>query len=75
MADLLAQEFGDIDALMNATEERLAQVEGIGPERAKAIHDYFQSPAGRQIDRRVPRAGREADRGAARAGAGRRRPT
>jgi DNA ligase (NAD+) len=49
MADLLAQEFGDIDGLMNATEERLAQVEGIGPERARHIHEYFQAQAGRQL--------------------------
>jgi DNA ligase (NAD+) len=49
MADLLAQEFGDIDSLMNATEERLAQVEGIGPERARHIHEYFQASAGRQL--------------------------
>src|SRR4029077_3735528 len=49
MADLLAQEFGDIDGLMTATEERLAQVEGIGPERARHIHEYFQSQTGRQL--------------------------
>jgi DNA ligase (NAD+) len=49
MADELAQAFGDIDALMEATEERLSQVEGIGPERARRIHEYFQSPLGRQL--------------------------
>ena len=49
MADELAQAFGNIDDLMNATEERLAQVEGIGPERARRIHEYFQSQAGRQL--------------------------
>ncbi|HKA06281.1 MAG TPA: NAD-dependent DNA ligase LigA [Gemmataceae bacterium] len=45
MADELAQAFLSLDALANATEERLSQVEGIGPERAKAIHSYFQLPA------------------------------
>jgi DNA ligase (NAD+) len=49
MADELAQAFGDIDRLMDASAERLAQVEGIGPERARRIHDYFQSAAGRQL--------------------------
>ncbi len=49
MADELAQAFGNIDALMEATEERLSQVEGIGPERARRIHEYFQSPLGRQL--------------------------
>jgi DNA ligase (NAD+) len=49
MADELAQAFGNIDALMNATEDRLSQVEGIGPERARRIHEYFQSVSGRQL--------------------------
>jgi DNA ligase (NAD+) len=48
MADLLAQEFGSIDALMAASEERLAQVEGVGPERARAIAEYFRADANRQ---------------------------
>ena len=49
MADELAKAFGNIDALMNATEDRLSQVEGIGPERARRIHEYFQSVSGRQL--------------------------
>jgi DNA ligase (NAD+) len=49
MADILAQEFLSIDALADATEERLAQVEGVGPERAKAIHGYFQLEATRNM--------------------------
>lgn len=49
MADILAQDFLDIDALMNATEERLLQVEGVGPERARAIREYFQLEATRNM--------------------------
>jgi DNA ligase (NAD+) len=48
-ADDLAQAFGDVAELVNATEERLSQVEGIGPERARRIHEYFLAPAGRQL--------------------------
>jgi DNA ligase (NAD+) len=48
VADLLAQEFGNIDALMDASVERLAQINGIGPILAETIHAYFQSPAGRK---------------------------
>jgi DNA ligase (NAD+) len=48
VADLLAQEFGSIDALMNASVERLAQISGIGPILAETIHAYFQGPAGRK---------------------------
>ncbi|MBY0513104.1 MAG: NAD-dependent DNA ligase LigA [Gemmataceae bacterium] len=49
MADILAQDFLDIDALMTATEERLLQVEGVGPERAKAIRDFFQLESTRNM--------------------------
>jgi DNA ligase (NAD+) len=49
MAHELAQEFGAIDGLMGATEERLAQVEGIGPERARRIHEFFAEDANRQL--------------------------
>ncbi|MBO0700662.1 MAG: NAD-dependent DNA ligase LigA, partial [Zavarzinella sp.] len=49
MADILAQEFLSIDELMAADEERLSQVEGVGPERAKAIRGYFQLPAVRDM--------------------------
>ena len=41
MADVLAQEFLNIDALIAATPERLLQVDGVAAERAKAIHGYF----------------------------------
>jgi DNA ligase (NAD+) len=46
VAELLAAAFGAIDALMNASVERLAQVEGIGQERAESIHKFFHSSAG-----------------------------
>jgi DNA ligase (NAD+) len=49
MADILAQDFLAIDALMDASEERLNQVEGVGPERARAIREYFQTEAVRNM--------------------------
>src|SRR5262245_22175010 len=49
MADELAQAFLSLDALADATEERLSQVEGIGPERARAIRAYFQLQATRDM--------------------------
>jgi DNA ligase (NAD+) len=48
VADLLAYEFGTIDALSGASVERLAQVNGIGPILAESVHAYFHSPAGLQ---------------------------
>jgi DNA ligase (NAD+) len=48
VAELLAQELATIDDLMKASAARLAQVEGIGQERAESIHKFFQSAVGRQ---------------------------
>src|SRR5204862_5843655 len=49
IADLLAQEFLSMDSLAAAPEERLSQIEGLGPERARHIREYFQSELGRNI--------------------------
>lgn len=44
LGDILAQEFLNIDALIAAGSERLTQVEAVGPERSKAIYEFFHSP-------------------------------
>jgi DNA ligase (NAD+) len=49
VAELLANEFGGIDALLKASKERLAEIEGIGPERAESIRKFFQSASGKKI--------------------------
>jgi DNA ligase (NAD+) len=41
MAADLAREFGSLDALEQASEDRLQKVEGIGPNSAEAIRDWF----------------------------------
>ena len=38
----LLEKFGTIDKIMDATEEMLCDAEGIGPELAKKIKDYFK---------------------------------
>ncbi len=48
-ARVLAQHFGDIDKLMQATAEDLADIEDIGPVTAASVHDFFQSHAGRHV--------------------------
>lgn len=40
----LAAHFGTIDALLNATQEEIQEVEGIGPGRAEAIAEWFAEP-------------------------------
>jgi DNA ligase (NAD+) len=48
VADLLAEEFGTIDALMGASVERLQQVKGIGQVLAESVYHYFHSPNGQR---------------------------
>jgi DNA ligase (NAD+) len=48
VADLLAQEFKTIDALMSAPIERISHVKGIGDVLAGSVHEYFQSKDGRK---------------------------
>jgi DNA ligase (NAD+) len=43
-AAALANEFGELDELMNADPERLQQVPDVGPVVAAAIHAFFQEP-------------------------------
>jgi DNA ligase (NAD+) len=40
-AQNLARHFGDVEKLAAATQEEIQDVEGIGPERAEAIADWF----------------------------------
>jgi DNA ligase (NAD+) len=45
----LARHFGTVDALMNATQEELVEAEGIGPERAEAIAEWFRDDDNRRL--------------------------
>jgi DNA ligase (NAD+) len=56
-AQLLAEEFGTIDALLAASAEQLAEVSGVGAVVAKSIHEFFQSPAGRKTVQQLQAAG------------------
>ncbi|MDX6451543.1 MAG: ligase [Gaiellaceae bacterium] len=40
-AQNLARHFGDVDRLANAAQEEIMECEGIGPERAEAIAEWF----------------------------------
>ncbi len=56
-ARLLAEAFGSIDALMNASAERLAQVPGIGPIVALSVYRFCHSEAGRKTIQELRRRG------------------
>jgi DNA ligase (NAD+) len=45
----LAAHFGSIDGLMNATQEEIQEVEGIGPEKAEAIAEWFSDEENRKL--------------------------
>ena len=56
-ADMLANEFHNIDALASASIERLDEIDGIGESMAEAIHEYFHSDDGRKTVAELKRLG------------------
>src|SRR5918999_1074988 len=48
-AQNLARHFGDVDRLVVATQEEIQEVEGIGPERAGAIAEWFSDEQNRKL--------------------------
>jgi len=57
MAADLAREFGSLDALKTASRERLQQIEGIGPNIAEAISDWFARKPNQQLLERFRKRG------------------
>ncbi|HQE25118.1 MAG TPA: NAD-dependent DNA ligase LigA [Candidatus Atribacteria bacterium] len=49
MARLLAEHFGSLDRLMEAKEEELLAIEGIGPTVADSVRQFFSNPQNRQM--------------------------
>src|SRR3989441_1346169 len=56
-AQFLAEHFGSMDALMDASEEELRQVNEVGPRIAESIAEFFQEPKNRELVRRLREAG------------------
>jgi len=48
-AQNLARHFGNVDGLLNATQEELVEAEGIGPERAEALVEWFRDDDNRRL--------------------------
>lgn len=53
----LARRFDDIEALMSASEEQLAALDGVGPVIAASVAAYFEDPAHRERIRRLLASG------------------
>jgi DNA ligase (NAD+) len=58
-AQILADDFGTIDAIAQASTDELRQSEGIGPEVASSVHLFFQQHANREMIERLRSAGVE----------------
>ncbi len=58
-AELLAAEFGSIEAIMAASAEELERVEEVGPRISEAILDFFARPANRALVRHLEGTGVE----------------
>ncbi len=48
-AQFLAEHFGSMEALMNASEEELQQVNEVGPRIAQSIAEFFQEKKNREL--------------------------
>nr|MDA8163573.1 NAD-dependent DNA ligase LigA [Desulfobacteraceae bacterium] len=58
-AQLLASRFGSLARLTEATEEELLEVEGIGPQVAMSLCQYFRDPEVRAMHARLEELGLE----------------
>jgi DNA ligase (NAD+) len=71
-AEFLAEHFGSVDALMNASVEELQEVNEVGPRIAASIHEFFAEPRNRKLVERLRTyltfTGKKRQRGTALAG-------
>src|SRR5438270_414242 len=56
-AELLAQHFGSMDALIAASEEELQQVTEVGPRVSESIREFFAEPRNLKLVERLRTAG------------------
>jgi DNA ligase (NAD+) len=56
-AELLAEEFGSMEALEAASAEQLERVEEVGPRISQSVLDFFSRPANRELVDRLKAAG------------------
>jgi DNA ligase (NAD+) len=53
----LARHFGNLDSLSKVSSDDLMQIEGVGPNIAEAIVDWFQRPANQKVLAKLKKAG------------------
>jgi DNA ligase (NAD+) len=57
IASMLANHFGSIDALVEATAEQIDDVPGIGPKIAQSVAEFFEREENRETVEKLRRAG------------------
>jgi len=57
VATILANHFGSIDAIMNASVEELTEIPGVGPTIAESIREHFAIAENREVVEKLRRAG------------------
>ena len=71
-AELLAEHFGSMDALKNASAEQLQEVNDVGPSVSASIREYFEEPRNQELIERLRKylnfTGKKRERGTALAG-------
>lgn len=60
-AESLAAGLGSLQAIMDASTDDLAAVDGVGPVIARSVHDWFAEPANRELVARLVAAGVNTD--------------
>lgn len=49
IAKVLAREFGSLNAIMSANQDRFQRIHEIGPEISTSVFSYFQEPSNRRV--------------------------
>jgi DNA ligase (NAD+) len=57
IADILAGEFGSLDAIAAASREELEAIPAVGPKIAESVYDYFRGKRQRAVIKKLKRAG------------------
>ena len=68
VARLLADHFGTLEPMLDASEDDLQKIRGIGPEVADSVRRFFQSPRNRRVLERLGQAGVRPERAPKRKG-------
>ena len=56
-SQVLARQLGNLDAIMEAPIERMAEIDGIGEVIARSVHEFFANPRNRDVIEKLRRAG------------------